>query len=162
MVVEMISWPISMKECCRTRGLNPWPSVHQAETLPTKLAGPASFPMVRGQSKFAKWTCSWKDFSPYFDVFTCIPCRPWPRCHILCHLTWSLVSAKVTWAAAWQNQQNDTYAQQRLRSAWASVCMKKARVLSYPLSKQRRRWSDCEDAQAYLSLWWVHVIFLVL
>ena len=33
-----------------------------------------------------------------------------------------------------------------------TVCMKKAWVLSYPLSAQRRLWSDWADAQADLSL----------
>ena len=64
------------------------------------------------------------------------------------------------WAASWQNQQNGMCAQRRLRSAWASaqsdhqpghqpghppslirvfaVRMKKAWVLSYPLSAQQR------------------------
>ena len=35
-----------------------------------------------------------------------------------------------------------------------AVHMKKAWVLSYPLSAQRRLWSDWVDAQAYLSLRW--------
>ena len=38
-----------------------------------------------------------------------------------------------------------------------AVRMKKALVLSYPLSAQRRLWSDWEDAQADLRLCWVHV-----
>ena len=59
------------------------------------------------------------------------------------------------WAASWQNQQNGMCAQRRLRSVWASaqsdqslhwpslirvfaVRMKKAWVLSYPLSAQQR------------------------
>ena len=41
-----------------------------------------------------------------------------------------------------------------------AVHMKKARVLSYPLSTQRRRWSDWGDAQADLSLRWVHSHFV--
>ena len=49
-------------------------------------------------------------------------------------------------------------AQWRLRSAWASG-MKKAWVLSYPLSTQRRLWSDWADAQADLSLRWAHTHF---
>ena len=61
------------------------------------------------------------------------------------------------------------YAQQRLRSAWTfalldirpvwsvfAVRMKKVWVLSYPLSAQRRLWSDWVDAQADLSLCWAH------
>ena len=37
--------------------------------------------------------------------------------------------------------------------------MKKAWVLSYPLSAQRRLWSDWADAQAHLSLRWTHSHF---
>ena len=41
-----------------------------------------------------------------------------------------------------------------------AVRMKKAWVLSYPLSAQRRRWSDWADAQADLSLRWAHSHFV--
>ena len=41
-----------------------------------------------------------------------------------------------------------------------AVCMKKAWVLSYPLSAQRRLWSDWADAQADLSLCWAHSHFV--
>ena len=37
-----------------------------------------------------------------------------------------------------------------------AVRMKKAWVLSYPISAQRRLWSDWADAQADLSLSWAH------
>ena len=40
-----------------------------------------------------------------------------------------------------------------------TVRMKKAWVLSYPLSAQRRLWSDWADAQADLSLRWAHMPF---
>ena len=40
-----------------------------------------------------------------------------------------------------------------------TVHMKKALVLSYPLSTQRRLWSDWADAQADLRLHWVHRSF---
>ena len=46
---------------------------------------------------------------------------------------------------------------------WSSVFavpMKKAWVLSYPLSTQRRLWSDLADAQADLSLRWAHSHFV--
>ena len=46
----------------------------------------------------------------------------------------------------------------RLIRAFA-VRMKKAWVLSYPLSAQRRLWSDWVDAQADLSLRWAHMPF---
>ena len=38
-------------------------------------------------------------------------------------------------------------------------CMKKAWVLSYPLSAQQSLWSDWADAQADLSLRWAHMPF---
>ena len=40
-----------------------------------------------------------------------------------------------------------------------AVRMKKARVLSYPVSAQWRLWSDWADAQADLSLRWAHIPF---
>ena len=40
-----------------------------------------------------------------------------------------------------------------------AVCMKEDWVLSYPLSAQRRLWSDWADAQADLSLRWAHMPF---
>ena len=73
-------------------------------------------------------------------------------------------------SSSWQNHQNDMCFQQRLRSDWAdghspslirvfADRMKKAWVLSYPLSTQWRLWSDWADAQADLSLRWVHSNF---
>ena len=41
-----------------------------------------------------------------------------------------------------------------------SLRMKKAWVLSYPLSAQRRLWSDWADAQADRSLQWAHSHFV--
>ena len=41
-----------------------------------------------------------------------------------------------------------------------TVRMKKAWVLSYPLSAQRRLWSDWADAQADLNLRWAHTHFV--
>ena len=66
------------------------------------------------------------------------------------------------WAASWQNQQNDCMPSKdsdqpghppSLIRVFA-VLMKKAWVLSYPLSAQRRLWSDWVDAQADPSLRW--------
>ena len=42
-----------------------------------------------------------------------------------------------------------------------AVRMKKARILSYPLSAQRRHWSDWANAQADLSLCWAHIVGFV-
>ena len=70
----------------------------------------------------------------------------------------------VVWTASWQNQQNDCVPGEdsdqpghppSLIRIFA-ICMKNAWVLSYPLSAQRRLWSDSADAQADLRLRWVH------
>ena len=70
---------------------------------------------------------------------------------------------KTKWATAWQNQQIDLCAQRTLRSAWACAvfagCLKKAWVLSYPMSAQRRLWLDCTDAPADLCVRWAHMSF---
>ena len=49
-----------------------------------------------------------------------------------------------------------------IRPVWSvfAVCMKKAGVLSYPLSAQVRLWSNWADSQADLSLCWVHTYFV--
>ena len=69
-----------------------------------------------------------------------------------------------TWAATWQNQQNGCASSEdsdqlghppSLIRVFA-VRMKKAWVLSYPLSAQRRLRSDWADAQVDLSLCWAH------
>ena len=80
----------------------------------------------------------------------------------------SLRHILITWAATWQNQQNECTPSEdsdqpghppSLNRVFA-VRMKKAWVLSYPLSAQRRLWSDWADAQADLSLRWAHSHFV--
>ena len=70
--------------------------------------------------------------------------------------------------ATWQNQQNGCASSKdsdqpehlpRLMRVFA-VRMKKAWVLSYTLSAQRRLWSDWADVQADLSLRWAHTHFV--
>ena len=76
--------------------------------------------------------------------------------------------SKDRWAVTWQNQQNECTPSEdsdqpgHLHSLITvfAVRMKKAWVLSYPLSAQRRLWSDWADAQADLSLHWVHSHFV--
>ena len=74
----------------------------------------------------------------------------------------------ANWAATWRNQQNECAPSQdsdhpghppSLIRVFA-VRMKKAWVLSYPLSAQQRLWSDRVDAQAELSLRWAHSHFV--
>ena len=75
---------------------------------------------------------------------------------------------KTIWVATWQNQQNECAPSEdsdqpghlpSLIRVFA-VRMKKAWVLSYPLSAQRRLWLDWADAQADLSLRWAHSHFV--
>ena len=79
-----------------------------------------------------------------------------------------IIIALLIWAMTWQNQQSE-YAPSEdsdqpghlpsLIRVFA-VRMKKAWVLSYTLSRQRRLWSDWVDAQADLSLCWAHSHFV--
>ena len=70
----------------------------------------------------------------------------------------------VIWAASWLNQQcgcassedSDQPGHPPSLIRVFAVRMKKAWVLIYPLSAQRRLWSDWADAQADLSLRWAH------
>ena len=79
-----------------------------------------------------------------------------------------IASAEEIWAASWQNQQNDCAPSEDSDQPGHSpslirvvaVRMKKAWVLSYPLSAQRRLWSDWANAQADLSLRWAHSHFV--
>ena len=72
------------------------------------------------------------------------------------------------WAATWQNQQNgcafsedsDQPGHPHSLIRVLAVGMKKAWFLSYPLSAQRRLWSDWADAQADLRLRWAHTHFV--
>ena len=80
----------------------------------------------------------------------------------------SCIFLNQKWAATRQNQQNECAPSEdsdqpghpsSLIRVFA-VHMKKAWVLSYPLSVQRRLWSDWADAQADLSLRWAHTYFV--
>ena len=87
------------------------------------------------------------------------------------HVTYILLSydlAVIKWAASWQNQSNGCAPSEdsdqpghppSLIRVFA-VRMKKAWVLSHPLSAQQRLWSDWADAQADLSLRWAHSHFV--
>ena len=79
-----------------------------------------------------------------------------------------LLSILIIWATSWQNQQNDCAPSEDSDQPGHppsvirvfAVRMKKAWVLSYPLSAQRRLWSDWMDAQADMSLRWAHSHFV--
>ena len=81
---------------------------------------------------------------------------------------WFIFIYPLSWAATWQNQQSECAPSKDSDQPghppsliWVfAVCMKKARVLSYPYSAQQRLWSDWANAQADLSLLWVHTHFV--
>ena len=74
----------------------------------------------------------------------------------------------LIWAATWQNQWNECVPSKDSDQPGhppslirvLAVRMKKAWVFSYPLSAQRRLWSDWADAQADLSLLRAHSHFV--
>ena len=76
---------------------------------------------------------------------------------------WPKESSQI-WAISWQNQQSECAPSEDSDQPGHppslirvfTVHMKKAWTLSYPLSAQRRLWSDWADAQADLSLRWAH------
>ena len=84
-------------------------------------------------------------------------------------LEWTLLDFMlcITWAASWQNKQTDNATSEDSNQPGhppslirdLAIRMKKAWVLNYPLSAQRRLWSDWADAQADLSLCWAHCPF---
>ena len=82
--------------------------------------------------------------------------------------TWADWSQQNNWATTWQNQQcgcvpnedSDQPGHPPSLIRVFAVRMKKAWVLSYPLSSQWRLWSDWADAQADLSLRWAHTHFV--
>ena len=75
---------------------------------------------------------------------------------------------RMIWTTTCQNQQSDCAPSEDTDQPGNSpslirvfaVRMKKPWVLSYPLSAQRRLWSDWVDAQADLSLRWVYSHFV--
>ena len=79
-----------------------------------------------------------------------------------------MAGIKHIWAATWQNRQNecapsedsDQPGHPSSPTRVFAVRMKKAWILSYPLSAQRIPWSDWADAQADLSLRWAHSHFV--
>ena len=83
--------------------------------------------------------------------------------------SWYILDKKgQPWAATWQNQQNecvpredsDQHGPPPSLIRFFAFRIKKAGVLSYPLSAQGRHWSDWVDAQADLNLRWAHTHFV--
>ena len=92
---------------------------------------------------------------------------------VACWIIWfmtmmHIVQSFCKWATTWQNQQTEcAYSKDSDQPGHPpslirvfAVRMKKPWVLSYPLSAQRRLWSDWADAQADLSLRWARTHFV--
>ena len=76
----------------------------------------------------------------------------------LCRIVMSCLMTKPTkWRAPSEDSDQPGHLPSLIRVF--AVRMKKAWVLSYPLSAQWRHWSVWEDAQADLSLGWAHMPF---
>ena len=97
--------------------------------------------------------------------------KTWNHYGVIC-FSWIIYSILLKnihiWARTWQHQQSDCAPSEdsdqpghppSLIRVFAGR-MKKAWVLSYPLSAQWRLWSDWADAQADLSLCWAHSYFV--
>ena len=116
------------------------------------------------------WRTERNQWKTNTDLCTLNICNNWLRYYYLqvSYTTGNMKKSKK--AASWQNQQNDCAPSEDSDQPGHSpslirvfaVRMKKAWVLSYPLSAQRRLWSDLADAQADLSLRWAHSHLLVL
>ena len=88
--------------------------------------------------------------------------------HLACIGDVLWVLAHAMWATTWQNHQNECAPSEAsdqpehppsLIRVFA-LRMKNHWVLSYPLSAQRRLWSDWADAQTDLCLRWAHAHFV--
>ena len=128
-------------------------------------------------------------FTHHLTRASCIEqVRAWPRCRVpvtlgggkhstnflsgspACNVRNNIlmITQDIIWAATWQNQQNDCAPSEDSDQPGHPpclirvfvVCIKKAYVLSFPLSAQRRLWSDWADAQADLSLRCAHSHFV--
>ena len=90
----------------------------------------------------------------------------WCLVYYFISISFFIVIHVCKWATSWQNQQNGMCAKTQIslsiRQVWSVFAfrMKKAGVFSYPLSAQQRLLSDWADAQADLSLRWVHSHFV--
>ena len=110
----------------------------------------------------------WNEQKDHLQSWVPPPPIHWSTIKIQNTGTSETITVILKWAASWQNQQCGCAPSEdsdqpghppRLIRVFA-VRMKKAWVLSYPLSPQRRLWSDWTNAQADLSLRWSHNHFV--
>ena len=162
MAVEIISWPISTKECCWTWGSNPGPSPYQMDAHPIELPCPAHWLvdacfMSWGFPIWTEWIHWWGLPYPWFWYW--MPNLQWislqsrsQEPHLSC-----LMTKPTKWLCA----------QRRLRSTWASAqsdqsllsCTQWVAKDPSFLHADSEDWSDRVDAQANLSLCWAHISF---
>ena len=87
---------------------------------------------------------------------------PDKRTHCCNYPKFYKMSHVMTKPTKWHVCPAETQISLGIHPVWSvfTVRMKKVWVLSYPLSAQQRLWSDWADAQADLSLCWVHSHFV--
>ena len=137
MALEIISWPIPMKECCQSVGSNPtnlripgdllrhiWPSRASQSLFHKKSSNPPDYPEPSHLIKI---------FHMYRSTLKNIFVAPYPtlskreglvgkNLFFSSKKVFNLMNSKI-WerATGQQNQQNDLCAQRRLKSGWASA-----------------------------------------
>ena len=99
------------------------------------------------------WTKTWHNI--WFEIGPTFVCG-----------TMNLCFYRNNWAATRPNQQNDLYAQRRLRSAWESAQTDQSSLCAQWIVKDpaflhadSKDWSDWVDAQSDTNLRWVHRSF---
>ena len=119
MAVEIISWPISMKECCHTRGLNLRLSTYQADPhpieLPRKLFANSCFFHLRLTFfssfvlffLFSDSALKYSQISRKLHFFRSVICSfssaviTWDDKDFLLNLVWFYSSEKQIWMDGW-------------------------------------------------------------
>ena len=117
--------------------------------------------------KFVSWLLwqYWKNVAWYLQI--CNGCfiqmsESWPWASCLTETSYTLLEPahdKTYKMACAPSEDSDHPGHPPSLIRISAVAMKKAWVLSYPLSAQQRLWSDWADAQADLSLRWATMSF---
>ena len=101
------------------------------------------------------------------DIQTALYVLPYVVLHVLQDGSQQDIEEVKIWATTWQNQQNECAPSEKRRSAWASAQSDQSSLSAWrklgSLATHwvhSEDWSDWVDAQADLSLRWVHSHFV--
>ena len=144
---------------------------HAASRIPLIRRRDRDAPHSVDQSRSTWWETYilfvWQFAASRENLFSelCGQVRHKPKCSATDARSWNLryssnyMSRLMTKPTKWQLRPAKTQISLGIRRVWLvfAVRMKKAWTLSYPLSAQRRLWSDSADAQADLSLRCAHI-----